>query len=269
MKLLKSLIIGLGLVTTIAFADETITIAASPVPHAEILRFVTPILKKQGINLQVTEFTDYIQPNLLVSQKQIDANYFQHIPYLTEFNKERGTNLVPLVSVHIEPMGVYAAQEDSLTAFVMSKNLNKLPKGLTIGVPSDTTNEGRALLLLQKNGVIKIKAGVAYPTKGDIVANPYNIQIKELDPALLPRVIKSKQVDLAVINSNYALQANLNPLKDAVFIEDKNSPYVNVIAVRPDELNMPKMKALAKVMNSKQVKQYILQTYKGAIVPAF
>lgn len=269
MKLLKLLIVSVGILATSVFAVETITIAASPVPHAQILNFVKPILKKQGIDLQVTEFTDYIQPNLLVAQKQMDANYFQHIPYLTQFNKERGTNLVNLVSVHVEPMGIYTASEAKLKSFTQSKNIKQLPQGLIVGVPSDTTNEGRALLLLQKNGLIQIKSGVAYPTKDDITGNPYKLQIKELDPALLPRVIKSQQIDLAVINSNYALQANLNPLKDAVFIEDKNSPYVNIIAVRPDEVNMPKMKILAKVMNSPEVKQYILQTYKGAIVPAF
>ena len=269
MKLFKLAALLLGLASANVFADETIVIAASPVPHAEILKQVKPILQKQGIDLQIKEFNDYVQPNLLVQQKQLDANFFQHRPYLAQFNKEHGTTLVELVGVQIEPMGVYASKNPKMNDFVSTKNSAKLPKGAIIGVPNDTTNEGRALLLLQANNIIKIKPGVKYPTKKDISDNQYNVVIKELEPAMLPRALISKQLDLAVINSNYALTANMNPLKDAVFIEGAKSPYVNIVAVRPDELNEPKMKALAKALNSQQIKDFINTNYKGALVPAF
>ena len=271
MKLIKLSICLLGMLVTNAFAlDEVIKIAASPVPHAEILKQVEPILKKEGVDLQITEFSDYIQPNLAVAQGSMDANFFQHAPYLKQFNKEHGTTLVALVGVHVEPMGVYVSGNPALKDFVKTKSLASLPKTkLVVGLPNDTTNEGRALLLLQKNGFIKIKSGVAFPTKSAITTNTYNLKFMELDPAMLPRMLLSKQIDLAVINSNYALPANLNPKKDAVFIEDASSPYVNIIAVRPNELNQPKMKKLAQAMHSVAVKQYIEKQYKGAIVPAF
>lgn len=268
MKLLKVLLATYFL-TSVAFADETITIAASPVPHAEILKMVKPILKRQGIDLEIKEFSDYVTPNLLVQQKALDANFFQHRPYLAEFNKEHGTNLVELVAVEVEPMGIYANKNLQLQNFIAKKNVALLPKGLSIGVPNDTTNEGRALLLLEGNGFIKIKHNVKYPTKQDIVSNPYNISIKELEPAMLPRALISNQLDLAVINSNYAMQAGMNPLKDAIFIENSNSPYVNIIAVRPDELNMPKMKKLALALHSVVIKSFITNKYKGAIIPTF
>lgn len=270
MRLTKFLTLFFVVGFTSAFAaDPVITIAASPVPHAEILKQVKPLLKKEGIDLQIKEFNDYIQPNLLVSQKQLDANYFQHIPYLKQFNKAHGTNLVPLVAVQIEPMGIYASADPAMSAFVKTKSLAKLPHNLKIGVPDDTTNEGRALLLLQSNGLIKIKAGVDYPTKRDIIQNPYKLDIIELDAAMLPRMLLAKQISLGIINSNYAIEANLNPSKDAVFIESAKSPYVNIIAVRPDELNEPKMKKLVAAMHSKVVKDFINKEYKGSIVPAF
>jgi D-methionine transport system substrate-binding protein len=269
-KILKPLIIGLFsavLLTNVAQADETLTIAASPVPHAEILKQVKPILKKEGIDLQIREFSDYIQPNLVVEQKQMDANYFQHVPYLEQYNKDHKTDLVELVAVHIEPMGLYASNDDKLKLFVTTKKASNLPQGMSIGVPNDVTNEGRALLLLQANKVITLKPNVKYPTKNDIQSNPYNIKIIELDPAMLPRVLSSKQVNLAVINSNYAIQAKLNPIKDSIFIEDSRSPYANIIAVRPDELNLPKMKALTKALQSKAITEFILKQYNGAVVP--
>lgn len=252
-----------------AFADEVIIIGASSVPHAEILKQVRPQLKARGIDLQIKEFNDYVQPNLLTQQKQLDANFFQHRPYLAQFNKEHGTNLVELVGVQLEPMGLYASKNPNLAEFVATKNVAKLPKGLMLGVPNDTTNEGRALLLLQTNGIIKIKDGVKYPTRKDITANPYEVVIKELDPAMLPRTLFSSQLGLAVINSNYALAANMNPLKDAIFIEDKKSPYVNIVVVRPDEINEPKMKALAEALHSESVRNFINKSYKGAVVHAF
>jgi D-methionine transport system substrate-binding protein len=271
MKLLKFSILWLSFFAVKpSLADYIITIAASPVPHAEILKQVQPMLKKEGIELKIIEFNDYILPNLAVNQGKIDANYFQHMPYLQQFNKDRGTNLVELVGVHIEPMGVYMSSNPDLKTVAKSGLIRDLPKTkLVVGVPSDTTNEGRALLLLQKNGLIKLQAGVVYPTKSNIISNPYNLQFVELEAAMLPRMLSSNQLDLAVINSNYALLANLAPKKNAVFVEDGTSPYVNIVAVRPDEFNLPKMKALAKALHSVIIKQYIEKQYKGAITSAF
>lgn len=264
---MKLLLLVMGLFTANVFAaDEVITIGATSVPHAQILQQAKPILKKKGIDLQIKEFSDYVQPNFLVDQKQLDANFFQHKPYLEQFNKERKTRLVELTGVHIEPMGIYASDNPKLKDFTLSKSLSKFPKDLLVGVPNDTTNEGRALLLLQKNGFITIKAGVTYPTRKDIVANKYNISLRELDPAMLPRAMKASQLDLAVINSNFALQAGINPLKDAIFIEDANSPYVNIVVIREDSQNQPKMKKLAEVLHSDAIKQYIMTTYKGAVI---
>ena len=268
MKLLKLLICLLLMVEGI-YAKETILIGASAVPHAEILKKVKPILLKQGIDLQIREFSEYVQPNLFVEQKQLDANFFQHRPYLIQFNKEHNTHLVELVGVQIEPMGLYLSSNTNLVKFAKSMNLADLPKGLNIGVPSDTTNEGRALLLLQANGIIEINKDVIYPTKKDIKYNPYNIIIKELDPAMLSRTLKDKGLDMAVINSNYVLLAKMNPLKDAIFIEGSKSPYVNIVAVRNGEESNPKMKALAKALHTLEVRDFINQTYQGAVVPSF
>ncbi len=272
MKILKISLCVLGLLSFNAFADnQIIKIAASPVPHAEILKQIKPILEKEGIDLQITEFNDYVQPNLAVAQGSMDANFFQHLPYLTVFNKQHGTNLVELIGVHVEPMGIYASGNKNLVDFIKTKSLAKLPKNtqLTVGLPNDATNEGRALLLLQKNGFIKLKTGVAFPTVSSVSSNLYGLKFVEIDPAMLPRMLLSKQLDFAVINSNYAIPANLNPIKDAVFIEDAKSPYVNIVAVRPEELKEPKMKKLADALHSVVIKNYIKQQYKGAIVPAF
>lgn len=262
------LAIGLTAGLSIAYANETITIGATPVPHAEMLKYVKPALAKQGYDLKVTEFSDYVTPNLAVAQKQLDANFFQHQPYLDQYNKDHKTDLVALVKVHLEPMGVYA-NPTTETQLIKSKKATDTLKGSKVGVPNDPTNEGRALNILQANGIIKIKSGVTYPTKKDIVGNPYNVQIVELDAAMLPRQLVGKQLDLAVINSNFAMSANLKPTRDAIFIEGKDSPFVNIVVVRPDELNQPKMKALAKAMTSPDMKQFIEKKYDGAIIPAF
>ncbi len=271
---MKYIFLSLFIFIKFVYADETITIGATPIPQAQILKQVKPILKKQGIDLVITEFNDYIQPNLLVWQKQLDANFYQHRPFLQQFNKEHGIDLVELTDVEIEPMGFYASNDQKFKEFVSSKKLDKLAKvredsPLLIGVPNDTTNEGRALLLLEKNGLIKIKKGVSYPTKTDIIANPFNIVIKELDSAMLPRALISKQLSFAVINSNYALDANLNPVKDAIFIEAKDSPYVNIIVVRKESLNLPKMKKLVTAIHSKEVRDFIKKTYKNSIIATF
>ena len=237
----------------------TIKVGASPVPHAEILEVVKPILEKEGINLEIVEFTDYVQPNLKLAEKELDANYFQHIPYLEEFSKEHNLDLTYIAKVHIEPMGAYSQT---------IKNLSELKEGATVAIPNDPTNAGRALLLLQTAGLIKLKpeAGIK-ATVGDIVENPKGLKITELEAATLPRVLPD--VDLAVINTNYALEAGLVPTKDALIIEDANSPYVNVLVVRKGDESRPELKKLAEALNSPEVKKFIEEKYQGAVVPAF
>ncbi|AEM78897.1 D-methionine transport system substrate-binding protein [Thermoanaerobacter thermohydrosulfuricus] len=237
----------------------TIKVGATPVPHAQILNVVKPILAKEGINLEIVEFTDYVQPNLKLAEKELDANYFQHIPYLEDFSKEHNLNLTYIAKVHIEPMGIYSQK---------IKNLSELKEGATIAIPNDATNGGRALLLLQSAGIIKLKpdAGIK-ATVNDIVENPKKIKISELEAATLPRVLSD--VDAAVINTNYALEAGLVPTKDALFIESANSPYVNVLVVRKGDESRPELKKLAEALNSPEVKKFIEDNYKGAVVPAF
>lgn len=237
----------------------TLTVAATPVPHAEILEFVKPELAREGVDLEVKVFTDYIQPNVQVVQKQLDANYFQHKPYLNEFNKGRGTNLVAVSGVHVEPFGAYSSKIDSL---------DDLADGATVAIPNDPTNGGRALLLLQKAGLIKLKDETKITaTARDIAENPKNLDFKELEAATLPRVLN--QVDLALINTNYALEAGLEPTKDALVIEGADSPYVNYLVARPDNKDNDAIQELAKALRSEAVRQFILEKYEGAVVPAF
>ncbi|MBJ9974533.1 MetQ/NlpA family ABC transporter substrate-binding protein [Pseudomonas sp. S75] len=242
-----------------AQAAETLTVAASPVPHAEILNVVKPILEKEGVDLKVKEFTDYIQPNVQVAEKRLDANFFQHQPYLDEFNKAKGTHLVSVAGVHIEPLGVYSSK---------FKKLDELPTGATVVIPNDATNGGRALLLLDKAGVIKLEDnGNILSTVKDVVGNPKNIKFRELEAATIPRVLT--QVDAALINTNYALEAKLNPEKDALAIEGKDSPYVNILVTREDNKDSDAVKKLVQALHSPEVKQFITEKYKGAVVPAF
>ena len=238
---------------------QTLTVAASAVPHAEILEFVKPALAKQGVDLQVKVFTDYVQPNVQVAEKRLDANFFQHQPYLDEFNKSRGTNLVSVVGVHVEPFGAYSTSV---------KSISELPEGARVVIPNDATNGGRALLLLEKVGVIKLKdSSNILSTPKDIVENPKAIKLRELEAATLPRVLT--QVDLALINTNYALEAKLNPTQDALAIEGSDSPYVNNLVARPDNKDSDAIQKLAKALHSDEVKAFILEKYKGAVVPAF
>lgn len=236
-----------------------LVVGASPEPHAKILELIKPDLAAKGIDLEIKEFNDYVVPNTALNDKQLDANFFQHVPYMEEFEKEHNMKLVALVKVHVEPMGAYSKK---------IKSKDALANGATVAIPNDPTNEGRALLLLQKQGLITLKdASGLTQTPRDIASNPKNLKFKELDAAQLPRVLQD--VDLAVINTNYALKAGLSPLKDALFVEDKNSPYANVLTVRPDNQNDPAIQELAKALNSDKVRKYIEDTYKGAIVPAF
>jgi D-methionine transport system substrate-binding protein len=244
-----------------AQADEVLKVAASPVPHAEILEFVKPVLKKQGVDLQVKVFTDYVQPNLAVEEKQLDANYFQHKPYLDSFNKDRKTHIVPVADgkVHVEPFGAYSKK---------IKKLAELRDGATVAIPNDPSNSGRALVLLQKQGLIQLKdpANILATAK-DVTANPKKLVFRELEAAQLPRALDD--VDLALINTNYALEAKLVPTKDALFIEGADSPYANFVAARPDNANSPAIKKLVAALHSPEVKKFIQDKYKGAVVPAF
>ncbi|AEI42005.1 MetQ/NlpA family ABC transporter substrate-binding protein [Paenibacillus mucilaginosus] len=239
--------------------EVTLKVGATAVPHAEILNSVKDKLKAEGVNLEVKEFTDYVQPNVQVFEKQLDANFFQHTPYLDDQNKAKGMNLVKVTGVHIEPFGAYSQK---------IKKADELQDGATVAIPNDPSNSGRALALLEKNGLIKLKDGAGISgTVKDIVENKKNLKIKELEAAMLPRVLP--EVDLALINTNYALEAKLNPTKDALFIEDSNSPYVNNLVSRPDNKDSEAMQKLAKALNSPEVRKFIEDKYQGAVVPAF
>jgi D-methionine transport system substrate-binding protein len=258
---LRKTLVALAAIATFSTAAtaEKLSVAATPVPHAEILEFLKPTLAKEGVELDVKVFTDYVQPNIQVDQKRLDANFFQHKPYLDEFNEGRGTNLVTVTGVHIEPFGAYSSKIDSL---------DDLKDGAVVAIPNDPTNGGRALLLLQKAGLITLKdASKITATPRDIAENPKNLDFKELEAATLPRILN--QVDLALINTNYALEAGLNPTEDALAIEGSDSPYVNILVARPDNKDSDAMQKLAKALNSDAVKEFILEKYKGAVVPAF
>ena len=234
-------------------------VGATPVPHAEILNEIKPLLAKDGIDLQIIEFTDYVKPNLSLNDKEIDANFFQHEPYLKKFAADRKLDLVNLVAVHIEPMGVYSKK---------LKDIKSVPDGAKVAIPNDPTNGGRALNILAKAGLIKLKDGVGISaTVGDIVENPKNLKITEAEAAMLPRTLDD--VDLAVINSNFAMEAKLNPTKDALVIEPKDSPYANIVAVRKGDENRKEIQALKKALTSPEVKKFIEEKYKGAVIPAF
>ncbi|WCM91778.1 MetQ/NlpA family ABC transporter substrate-binding protein [Acidovorax sp. NCPPB 2350] len=242
-------------------ADTVLKVAASAVPHAEILNFVKPQLKAQGVDLQVREFSDYIQPNAAVEDKQLDANFFQHQPYLDSYNKDRKSSIVavPNGNVHVEPFGAYSKK---------IKAVGELKDSATIAIPNDPSNAGRALILLQKQGLIALKDPKSITaTPIDIVKNPKKLKFRELEAALLPRALQD--VDLALINTNYAIEAKLNPTKDALFIEGSDSPYANFIAARADRANDPAIAKLVKALHTPEVKKFIQDKYQGAVVPAF
>ena len=241
--------------------DKVIKVAASATPHAEILEQAAPILEKDGWTLDVKIFDDYVQPNNVVEEGDFDANYFQHIPYLENFNKEQGTHLVNAGGIHYEPFGIYPGQKSSL---------DDLAEGDTIAVPNDTTNEARALLLLQDNGLIKLKEDAGLEaTVNDIEENSLNLEILELEAAQVARV--KDEVALVVLNGNYALQAGFSVAKDSIAYETSDSEaaktYVNVIAVKEGNEDSEKIKALVEVLKSDEIKQYINDTYDGAVIP--
>ena len=239
----------------------TIKVAASATPHAEILEQAKPLLAEQGYDLEVTVFDDYVQPNLVVESGDFDANYFQHIPYLDSFNEEKGTHLVNAGGIHYEPFGIYPGTK---------KSLDELAEGDSIAVPNDTTNEARALLLLQANGIITLKDGAGLTaTKTDIVENPKNVEIVELEAAQVARVVD--ETAFVVLNGNYALEAGYSVGKDALAYETSDSEaaktYVNVIAVKEGNENSDAIKALVDTLKSDDIKNYINETYDGAVIP--
>mgnify|MGYP000526638427 CR=1 FL=1 len=239
----------------------TIKIAASATPHAEILEAAKPILAEEGWDLEITVYDDYVLPNEAVESGEMDANYFQHVPYLDSFNEERGTHLVEVGKIHYEPFGIYPGTKDSL---------DDLADGDTIAVPNDTTNEARALLLLQDNGIITLKDGAGLTaTVTDIAENPYNVEIVELEAAQVPRVVS--ETAYVVMNGNYALQAGFSVAKDALAYEKSDSEaaktYVNIIAVKEGNEESDAIKALVEVLKSDDIKNYINETYDGAVVP--
>lgn len=244
-------------------ADTTVLkIGASTVPHAEILEFVKPILAEQGIDLQITEYTDYVIPNTAVESRELDANYFQHVPYLTSFNEENGTHLVSAVGVHYEPMGLFAGKTASLDA---------IADGATIAVPNDPTNEARALLLLEQEGLIKLKDGIGLDaTPNDIVENTKNIKFFEAEAAAVARSIQD--VDFAIVNGNYALEAGLK-VTDALAIESADSEaaqtFANIVAVYEGDEDKPEVQALITALTSEETRAFIEEKYQGAVVPVF
>ena len=249
--------------TSVVFAaddDKTITVAASETPHSEILEAAKPILEEEGYDLEVTVFDDYVQPNEVVESGDFDANYFQHIPYLNSFNEEKGTHLVNAGGIHYEPFGIYPGTKSSL---------DDIADGDTIAVPNDTTNEARALLLLQDNGIIKLKDGAGLEaTVNDIEENPYNVEIVELAAEQVARV--AEETSYIVLNGNYALQAGYSVSKDALAYETSDSEaaktYVNIIAVKEGNEDSDAIKALVKVLKSDDIKKFIDEKYDGAVI---
>ncbi|MDH6126986.1 MetQ/NlpA family ABC transporter substrate-binding protein [Kitasatospora sp. GP82] len=241
--------------------DKPLVVLASPTPHAQILDYVKKNLAdKAGLKLDVRVVTDYVTPNTAVQDGSADANYFQHVPYLEDFNKKHGTDIVSVEPVHLEPLGLYSKKV---------KSVAELPDGATVGLPNDATNEGRALKLLADNNVIKLKDGAGTAaTPADVVANTKNLKWKELDAAQLPRSLGD--LDAAVINGNYALDSGLKPATDAILLEKaQGNPYANILAVKKGHENDPRVQKLAQLLHSDEVKKYIDDTFKGSVLPAF
>jgi D-methionine transport system substrate-binding protein len=239
----------------------TVKIGVSPVPHGDIIKFIQENLAEEaGLEIEIVEFTDYVQPNLALADGQIDANFFQHVPYLDDFNKEHNLNLVSVAAIHIEPLGIYSSK---------IKSLDEIPDGAVVGIPNDATNGGRALHLLAENGLITLKDGVGYAaTVADITDNPKNLEIVELEAAQLVRSLEDTTI--SVINGNYALQGGLTPATDALALESgEDNPYANVLVVDQGHENDEGIKILVKLITSPEVKKFIEDTYNGSVIPAF
>lgn len=239
--------------------SKIIKVGATPLPHAEILEIVKEDLAAKGYELEVVEFTDYVMPNMALDEGSIDANFFQHVPYMDSFAKDHNLKLVNAGGVHVEPMGVYSNK---------IKSIEELKDGDKVAIPNDSTNGGRALLLLEKHGLIKLdeKAGLE-ATEIDIIENKLNLKFSAIDAAQLPRTLDD--VTISVINSNYALEAGFNPVKDSLVMEEKDSPYVNIITVLEKNAESEKTKALVEALQTDKVKDFINEKYEGSIVPSF
>ncbi|NJC42219.1 D-methionine transport system substrate-binding protein [Brevundimonas alba] len=238
--------------------NAPLIVGATAVPHAEILEHIKPMLAAQGVNIEIKVFNDYVQPNTQLVEKRLDVNYFQTKPYLDEFNASRGSSLVTVAGVHVEPLGAYSRR---------FKSLAELPQGAQVAVPNDASSIGRSLILLQKAGLIRLKDPTnPLQSLRDIADNPKGLRFRELESATLPRVLD--QVDMAVINTNYALDAGLKPKTDALTLEGADSPYVNYLVARADNRDDPRVAALAAMLRSQAVKDFIAQKYDGAVIPA-
>ena len=265
-KGLKKLVLGLTLVASFALVgcgsnegDTVLKVGASPEPHAGMLELVKDDLKEEGIELDIIELDDYVTPNLSLDDGELDANFIQHVPYLESFNEDNGTDLVPLGSVHIEPMGVFS---DKITS------IDDLEDGAEVTIPNDATNGARALILLETNGLIKLNEDAGFnATEKDIIENPKNLKFQALEAATLPRTLD--EVDIAVINGNYALQADLNVTEDALLVEENSSPYGNIITVRNGDEDRKDLNALMDALQSDKIKKYIEDNFDGAVVPGF
>ncbi|TCS95636.1 MetQ/NlpA family ABC transporter substrate-binding protein [Hazenella coriacea] len=262
-KLFLTLMIGLLAIFGVACSSENadankVSVAASAVPHAEILEFVKPQLEKQGIELEVKVFQDYVLPNKVVEEGELDANFFQHQPWMETTNKEQNYHIKKVVGVHIEPMGAYSQK---------IKKIEELKNGSKIAIPNGTSEINRVLLLLESQKLIELDQKEGEKTLKSIKSNPKNLEFVLLEPATLPRFLG--EVDLAIINTNYAIEAKLNPLKDAIFIEGSESPYVNVLATKEGMENQEAIQKLAKALTSPETKEFIQKKYDGAVVPAF
>ncbi|MGI0440093.1 MetQ/NlpA family ABC transporter substrate-binding protein [Helicobacter himalayensis] len=275
MKILKNLgLLALGAILAVGFSacgeekekaqteskkeKNEVVVGATPIPHGQILEFIKEDLQKEGVNLKIVEFTDYVTPNISLHDKSLDANFMQHKPYLDSINKDRGYGLVSIAEIHLEPIGLYSTKH---------KSIDSLSDGARIAIPNDVTNGGRALILLHNQGLITLKDVTNLgSTESDIVQNSKDLKIIPIEGALLPRVVD--EYDGAVINGNYALQAGFKS-KDAILLEDKKSPYVNVLVVREESVNDENIAKLKKALQSEKVKEFIINTYDGEVVPAF
>lgn len=253
---MKKLFFSLAILSSSLWAEKLV-VGATPVPHAEILEAAKDELAKKGFELEIKEFNDYIVPNLATDSGELDANFFQHEPYLNEFNKNKGTKLVKVGSVHIEPMGIYSKK---------IKDLDELKDKAKVSLPNDPTNESRALDILEDVGLVKL-ADTELKTPLDVVENPKNLEFIEVEAASVPRTLDD--VDISVINTNFAMNAGFNPLKDSLALESKDSPYSNIIVVKSGKESDAKTKALVESLNSKAVKDFIETKYNGAILPTF
>ncbi|UBV44937.1 MetQ/NlpA family ABC transporter substrate-binding protein (plasmid) [Deinococcus taeanensis] len=237
----------------------TLRVGATPVPAGELLEFVKPILARQGVTLVIREFSDYVQPNVALGEGSLDANLFQHVPYLNAFQQNRPLNIVPVKKIYLPPLGLYSRRVTQVT---------DLKRGATIAIPNDPSNGARALLLLERAGLIRLKPGAgARATVTDIVSNVKQLRFRELEAAQLPRALAD--VDAAIVNTNYALEVGLNPERDAIYREGAGSPYANVLATTRDKLNNPDLRKLAAALTSPEAKAWLLKKYSGSVVPAF